>query len=107
MVQERVQFLQQALEANPGDTFARYGLALELSRSGRPDEALEHFEYLLAHHPEYSATYYQAGLFMIERGRRSDARRILEKGIEVARHQGAFHAEQELRAALEEMASED
>ncbi|MGH9430544.1 MAG: tetratricopeptide repeat protein [Terriglobia bacterium] len=104
MDQERVQFLKQRLESDPDDTFARYGLALELSRSERPGEALEHFEYLLAHHPEYAATYYQAGMFLIHSGRPADARRILQKGVEVAHSQGAFHAEQELRAALEDLA---
>lgn len=107
MDQERLEFLRQRVEASPDDTFARYGLALELSKSGHPESALEHFEYLLANHPEYSATYFQAALFMTQIGRQADAHRILEKGIEVAHQQGLLHAEQELRAALEEMASED
>lgn len=107
MDQERVQFLKQRLEANPDDTFARYALALELSKSDRPDEALGHFEYLLSRHPGYSATYYQAGMFMIQKGRPADARRIFEKGVEVTHSQGELHAEQELRAALQELLGED
>jgi tetratricopeptide (TPR) repeat protein len=101
--QERLEFLKQRVESNPDDAFARYGLAMELAKSGRPEDALEHFDYLLAHHPDYAATYYQAGMFMIQRGRPEEARRILERGVEVTHSQGALHAEQELRAALEEM----
>jgi tetratricopeptide (TPR) repeat protein len=104
---ERTDFLKQRVKTNPADTFARYGLAMELWKSGLLDQALEHFEYLLLHHPEYSAVYYQAGMFMIEAGRDADARRILAKGIEVARSQGNHHTEQELTAALEELACED
>jgi tetratricopeptide (TPR) repeat protein len=105
MDHERTEFLKQRLAENPDDTFARYGLALELAKSDHPDGALEHFEYLLTRHPEYSPTYYQASAFMLQNGKYDEARRILEKGIEVTHRQGALHAEQELRSALEEMPS--
>ncbi len=101
MDKSRVEFLKEALEANPDDTFARYALALEFSTSDQPAHAWPHFEYLLNHHPDYSATYFQAGKFLAKQNRRQEARRILVKGIEVAERQGNRHAQSELQGALD------
>lgn len=106
MEKTRVEFLQETLQANPDDTFARYALAMELSKSPRPAEAWRHFEYLLNRHPEYSATYFQAGMFLIKEGRRDEAKRIFEQGIEVTRRQGNSHAQSELQTVLDELAGE-
>jgi len=103
MDKNRVQFLQEALAANPDDTFARYALALEFSTSDQPADAWPHFEYLLNHHPDYAATYFQAGRFLAQQDRRDEARRILAKGIEVAQNQGNHHAQSELERALESL----
>jgi len=103
MNQTRIEFLRQTLEDNPNDTFARYALALELSKSSTPSEAWPYFQYLLTHHPEYSPTYYQAGMFLLTQGRREEAQAILAKGVEVARRQGNAHAQSELQAALDDL----
>jgi hypothetical protein len=101
MDKSRVEFLQEALEANPDDTFARYALAVELSTCDQPAKAWAHFEYLLNHHPDYAATYLQAGKFLVQQDRRHEARRVLARGIDVAQRQGDSHARSELQAALE------
>jgi tetratricopeptide (TPR) repeat protein len=106
MDRSRVEFLQEALEANPDDTFARYALAVELSTCDKPAEAWRHFEYLLNRHPDYSATYFQAGKFLVQQDRRHEARRVFAKGIEVAQRQGNHHAQSELQAALESLSIE-
>jgi Flp pilus assembly protein TadD len=103
MDSERLQFLQDSISSNPDDTFARYGLALELARGGRPDEAWEHFRYLLEHHPDYAPAYYQAGMLLIDRGRSEEARTVLTQGVQVTRRLGQKHAESELTAALESL----
>lgn len=102
----RVEFLQETLRADPGNTFIRYGLALELAQYGDPTEAWQHFEYLLKHRPEYSATYFQAGMFLLNLGRREEAQKIFTKGIEVTGQQGNLHAQSELQAALDKAALE-
>jgi tetratricopeptide (TPR) repeat protein len=101
MNKTRIEFLRETLVTKPDDTFTRYALALELSKSDTPEDAWEHFDYLLSHHPEYSATYYQAGTFLAARGRRDEARKILAKGIEVTTRQGNLHAQSELQKALD------
>jgi len=98
----RRQFLEEAVIRDPSNTFARYGLALELATSD-PPTAWTHFEYLLQHHPEYSATYLQAGTFLIKQGRVHEARKVLATGIEVTGRQGKQHAQAELQAALDDL----
>jgi tetratricopeptide (TPR) repeat protein len=106
MEKTRAEILQEMLAAKPEDTFARYALAVELAKSDRPGDAWEHFDYLLKNHPQYSATYYQAGAFLLNQNRREEARMVFRKGIEVTRQQGNQHAQSELERALEEIADE-
>lgn len=103
MDSERLQFLRDSISANPDDTFARYGLALELAQDGQPDEAGEHFQYLLEHHPDYAPAYYQAGMLLVSQGRSEEARKVLTRGVELTRRLGQKHAESELMAALESL----
>ncbi len=103
MDKSRVDFLRETLQSDPANAFIRYGLALELSQYGEPDEAWQHFEYLLNRHPEYSATYYQAGAFLMNQGRLEEAQKIFSKGIEVTGRQGNLHAQSELQAALDKL----
>lgn len=105
MEKSRLEFLQEALNNNPDDAFVRYALAMELTKSA-PEEAWPHFDYLLTRHPEYSATYYQAGIFLWKQGRREEAQKVLAQGIAVTRRQGNQHAQSELQAALDELTSE-
>ena len=98
----RREFLEEALRQDPHNTFARYGLALELAKS-EPAAAWTHFEYLLLHHPEYSATYSQAGIFLLKQGRLDEARKVLATGVEVTGRQGKQHAQAELQAALDDL----
>ncbi len=102
----RIESLKQTLEGNPDNAFARYALALELANSPRSEEAWAHFEYLLAHNPDYAATYFQAGMYLARLGRRASARQIFEKGIEVTGRQGDQHAQSELQAALDDLAAD-
>jgi predicted Zn-dependent protease len=98
----RRQFLEEAVGQQPDNTFARYGLALELAGT-EPAAAWTHFTYLLEHHPEYSATYYQAGAFLVKQGKVEEARKVLTSGLEVTGRQGNRHAQSELQAALDDL----
>ena len=101
----RREFLEEAVRQDPHNTFARYGLALELANT-EPDAAWTHFEYLLLNHPEYSATYAQAGAFLTKQGRIDEARRILATGVEVTGRQRKRHAQTELQAALDDLGNQ-
>ncbi len=98
----RHELLEELVRQQPGDTFARYGLAMELAKTD-PAAAWNQFSYLLEHHPEYAATYYHAGAFLTKHGRGEEARSVLTKGIEVTARQGNKHAHGELQAALQDL----
>lgn len=100
----RREFLEEALREDPDNTFARYGLAMEIAKA-EPAAAWIHFEYLLLHHPEYAATYYPAGMFLISQGRPDKARKVLAAGAEVTGRQGKQHAQREMQAALKALDS--
>ena len=103
MDMSRVTLLEEALNADPSNTFARYALALELSNSSQPTNAWAHFEYLLTHHPNYSATYLQAAKFLISQNRLDEGRQVLARGIEVTAKLGNQHAQGELQATLDSL----
>lgn len=103
MEKSRLEFLEEAVRGDPDHAFMRYGLAMELKNAGRETEAWTHFEYLLAHQPEYAATYAQAGMLLAKLGRVDEARSVFQKGIEVTGQQGKVHARDELQAALDDL----
>lgn len=107
MEMTRLEFLQDTLATDPENTFVRYGLAMELKNAGKSADAWAHFNYLLTHHPDYSAAYFQAAMLLMKLERAPEARNVLEVGIEVTGRQGNVHAQSELRAALDDLESGD
>lgn len=95
--------LTEILAANPADTFARYGLALEYSKGGQTDRALEEFKTLLEKSPDYTPGYFMAAQTLASAGRTDEARRMLVDGISSARRTGNQHAQSEMTAMLEEL----
>lgn len=92
------------LEASPDDAFVRYGLAQELVKADRLDDALEQFERILAANPDYQAAYYHAGKTLERLGRSDDARAMYDRGVAASHRNGDLHARSELEAALSELA---
>lgn len=92
--------LEKFVAANPNDAFARYGLAMECASSGDPDAAVEHYEQLLAAHPDYVAGYFHYGQLLARLARTEEARRILSVGAAAAQKAGDLHARDEMEAAL-------
>jgi tetratricopeptide (TPR) repeat protein len=102
---DRVTMLTQFLEQNPGDAFARYGLAMEYSRLGQTEPALEQFGKLLELHPDYTNGYFMAAQTLERTGRTAEAKKMLENGIEAAKRTGNKHAFSEMSGMLEELSN--
>lgn len=99
----RLEMLTEFLQQNPGDAFARYGLAMEYSKAGQTEQALAEFGKLLELHPDYANGYFMAAQ-TLERTRRTDeAKEMLERGIEAARRTGNKHALSEMSGMLDEI----
>jgi tetratricopeptide (TPR) repeat protein len=99
----RLAMLTEFLEQNPNDAFARYGLAMEHSRLGQTDAALQQFNRLLELHPDYTNGYFMAAQTLERAGRTSEAKKMLESGIAAAQRTGNRHALSEMSGMLEEL----
>jgi predicted Zn-dependent protease len=100
---DRIAMLNEILTANPNDAFARYGLAMERSKSGEVERALEEFGKLLAAHPDYTAGYFMAAQTLAKAERTAEAKKMLNDGIRSAKRTGNLHAQSEMEAMLGEL----
>ncbi len=100
---DRIALLTEILTANPDDAFARYGLAMEYSKSGAVERALQEFKTLLEKNPDYTAAYFMAAQTLANASRVEEAKRMLVDGIASARRTGNQHAQSEMTAMLEEL----
>ena len=97
---DRIATLQEILNANPNDAFARYAMGLEYSVSG---ETEAEFQSLLTAHPEYTNGYFMSAQVLERAGRIDESREMLLKGIDSARQSNNRHAQAEMEAMLEEL----
>jgi predicted Zn-dependent protease len=102
---DRVAALTEILEQEPNDAFARYGLAMEYSKSGEVDRAMEEFGKLLSANPDYTAGYFMAAQTLAGANRIEEAKRMLVDGIQSAVRTGNAHAQSEMTAMLDELKS--
>ncbi|MGI6455695.1 MAG: tetratricopeptide repeat protein [bacterium] len=99
----RMELLQEMVDQDPNDDFARYGLALELKKSGHVDGALAQLNELIARHPNYVPAYFMSGQYLAEEDRIEEAKLRLQQGIEVAERVGDRHAHAEMQDYLESL----
>ncbi len=85
-------------EQNPSNTFARYGLAMELIKTGDLAGAVHEFSEVRKIDPTYSAAYFHGGQTLEKLGRLDEAREFYRAGID---HSRDAHAKGELQAALD------
>ena len=97
----RIEALQAMVAQNPADAFARYGLAMELVKSGDLANGVAEFRALLDHNPDYAAAYFHGGQALEKLGDLEQARAFYEKGIAVTSRTGDAHTRRELQAALD------
>jgi len=95
--------LREILTMDPNNSFARYGVAMELAGSGETEAALAEFDTLLNNDVEYTAGYFMAAQTLAGAGRRQEAIARLKAGIESARRAGNNHAMSEMQAMLDEL----
>jgi tetratricopeptide (TPR) repeat protein len=100
---DRIAMLKQAVEQNPNDAFARYGLAMEYSNGGQVENALAEFARLLEAHPDYTPGYFMAAQALAREDRIAEARKMLQDGIASAERTRNMHARSEMEAMLQEL----
>ena len=100
---DRIAMLNEILLQNPNDAFARYGLAIEYSKTGEVERALEEFGKLLSTHPDYTAGYFMAAQTLVTVNRVDEAKKMLVDGISSARRTNNAHAQSEMTTLLDEL----
>ncbi|MBX2966454.1 MAG: tetratricopeptide repeat protein [Cyclobacteriaceae bacterium] len=99
----RIEHLLKYLEEDPNDAFSLYALALEY-KDDKPAEAERLFSQLLAAHPDYLPTYYQAAQLMETTGQVDKALKLYATGIDLAKQQNNQATLRELKAAYDLLA---
>lgn len=99
---DRIEQLLELLRESPEDSFLRYALALEQSKLGNTEKAIENLELVLKNDSGYLAAYYQLGKFYEAVQRPELAKKIFLKGILLAKERGDLKTMTELRTALDE-----
>jgi predicted Zn-dependent protease len=100
---DRTAMLKEILQENPEDTFARYGLAMEYSKAGDVDAAMQEFHQLLQQSPDYTPGYFMAAQALARAERTEEARQMLRDGIASAVRTNNAHARSEMEAMLQEL----
>ena len=92
--------IEAMLADDPGDTFIRYSLAMELDKEGDHDASLAKFGELTRDDPPYVPAFFMASQQLVRLGRVDEARTILRDGIASANKQEDFHAAGEMTEFL-------
>ena len=100
---DKFQGLKEILEMDPKNSFARYGVAMELAARGETEAALQEFTTLLGNDPDYTAAYFMSAQTLATAGRTADAMERLKGGISCAARTGNRHALSEMQAMLDEL----
>lgn len=100
---DKITGLREILALDPKNSFARYGVAMELAGQGQTDEALKEFDTLLASDPDYTAAYFMAAQTLANAGQRPAAIERLKAGILCAQRTGNHHALSEMQGMLDEL----
>jgi predicted Zn-dependent protease len=100
---DKIAGLKEILELDAKNSFARYGLAMELAGRGETAAAIGEFDTLLANDPGYTAGYFMAAQTLANAGRTAEAIERLKAGIDNAARSGNTHAQSEMQAMLDEL----
>jgi predicted Zn-dependent protease len=100
---DKIASLKEILALDPKNSFARYGMAMELAGCGDTEAALAEFSTLLANDPDYTAGYFMAAQTLANAGRTPEAVERLKAGIACAKRTGNSHALSEMQTMLDEL----
>ena len=75
---DKIAGLKEILALDPKNSFARYGIAMELAGRGETEAALAEFSTLLANDPDYTAGYFMAAQTLAGAGTESRGDRTAE-----------------------------
>jgi thioredoxin-like negative regulator of GroEL len=100
---DKIAGLKEILALDSKNSFARYGIAMELAARGDAAGALAEFDTLLANDPDYTAGYFMSAQTLVKAGLTAEAVTRLKAGIGCAARSGNSHALSEMQGMLDEL----
>jgi len=100
---DKIAMLTEILAQNPGDAFARYGLAMAYSAEGKQEEALREYATTIEKSPDYVPAYQMSAQELIKAQRFDEARERLKAGLAACERTGNAHATSEMSAMLDDL----
>jgi predicted Zn-dependent protease len=100
---DKIAGLREILALDPQNSFARYGVAMEMAGRGETAAALEEFDTLLKNDADYTAGYFMAAQTLAKANRNAEAIERLKAGIGCAARTGNRHALSEMQGMLDEL----
>ena len=100
---DKIAALNEILQLDPANAFARYGLAMEHLSQGNPDRALTEFTTRIEHNPDYVPAYQMSAQTLVKLGRTEEALARLNAGIAAAHRTNNAHAASEMQALLDDL----
>jgi cytochrome c-type biogenesis protein CcmH/NrfG len=101
---DKIAALNEILQLDPANAFARYGLAMEHLSQGNITVALTEFTTLIEHNPAYVPAYQMSAQTLAKQGRTEEAIARLNEGIAVAHRTNNAHAASEMQALRDDLA---
>jgi tetratricopeptide (TPR) repeat protein len=102
---DKLAALNEILQLDPANAFARYGLAMEHAAQGNPEAALAEFSTLITHSSDYVPAYQMSAQTLLKLGRSEAAIPLLNAGLAAAARTGNSHAASEMQAMLDDLAT--
>lgn len=100
---DKIAGLREILALDPKNSFARYGVAMELAGRGETEAALVEFDTLLKNDSDYTAGYFMAAQTLAKANRNAEAIERLKAGISCAARTDNRHALSEMQGMLDEL----
>ena len=100
---DKIAALNEILQLDPANAFARYGLAMEHVAQGRHEAGLAEFTTLVSHNPDYVPAYQMSAQTLLKLGRTDEARERLDAGIAAAERTHNQQALSEMTAMRDEL----
>ena len=104
---DRLQQLLIFLKKSPTDAFSLYSVAYEYMQRSEWEQAIQYFEQLRQHHPDYVGLYYHLGKTLEQMEQIDQAFQTYETGMQVARDKQDAKALEELQRAWQQLKEEE
>jgi len=100
---DKIASLNEILQLDPANAFARYGLAMAHLSLGNTTAALTEFSTLIEHNPAYVPAYQMSAQTLAKLGRAQEAVTRLNDGLAAAKRTNNAHAASEMQALLDDL----